>query len=238
MPLLWAVRRVSLPKALGLAALWGVLSGYAIAEPFPPSISQYFEQPVWVGWAFAVGLFAVMASPYYMLFVALDRGLAAGRGRAWHPFVVACAWIAVEWLRGRLFTETVFFIGNPWGQLGASQLAALPLVQIAAWTGLYGPSFLVALVNAVIADALAAREHGAHEQGGWQARDAGARFALVALPIVASLVYGWSVLPPFDPEPPGAVRVAAWQRSTSGCPTPTCRCSPWPRARYRNCTSG
>ena len=200
------MRRVSLGPGLGLAALWGIVSGYGIAEPFPPSISAYFEQPAWMGWVFAIGLFAAMASPYYMLFAALDRGLGRWRGHWSHPLSVAGAWIAVEWLRGRLFTETVFFIGNPWGQLGASQLAALPVVQIAEWTGLYGPSFLVALVNAAIASEIDPRRGDGRTRARWTGR-----VALPVVPVVASALYGAWLLPPEDAAPPGSVAVAAVQ---------------------------
>ncbi|MBI1893715.1 MAG: apolipoprotein N-acyltransferase [Candidatus Rokubacteria bacterium] len=54
-------------------------------------------------------------------------------------------WVAIEWLRGHLFT------GFPWGLLGYSQYGELRLIQIAAWTGVYGVSFLLVLVNATVA---------------------------------------------------------------------------------------
>ena len=49
----------------------------------------------------------------------------------------AAAWVALEWLRGWLFS------GFPWSFLGASQFKLVPLIQIAATTGVYGVSFLV-----------------------------------------------------------------------------------------------
>ena len=50
----------------------------------------------------------------------------------------AAAWVTLEMLRGWLFT------GFPWGLLGVSQFKIVPLIQIAAFTGVYGVSFLVA----------------------------------------------------------------------------------------------
>ena len=49
----------------------------------------------------------------------------------------AAAWVALEWLRGW------FLSGFPWSFLGASQYQLVPLIQIAAVTGVLGVSFLV-----------------------------------------------------------------------------------------------
>jgi len=49
----------------------------------------------------------------------------------------AAAWVTLELLRGWLFS------GFPWSLLGASQYQLVPLIQIAAATGVYGVSFLV-----------------------------------------------------------------------------------------------
>ena len=53
-------------------------------------------------------------------------------------------WTALEYLR------TYAFTGLPWGVLGATQYRFLHLIQIASVTGVYGVSFIVVLVNAVI----------------------------------------------------------------------------------------
>ena len=50
----------------------------------------------------------------------------------------AAAWVSLELLRGWLFS------GFPWSLLGVSQFKIVPLIQIAAFTGVYGVSFLVA----------------------------------------------------------------------------------------------
>ncbi len=57
-------------------------------------------------------------------------------------------WVSLEWLRGRLFT------GFPWLPLGNSLYLNLPLIQITAITGVYGLSFLIVAVNAVLAEIL------------------------------------------------------------------------------------
>lgn len=63
------------------------------------------------------------------------------RRRALWALGGGAAWVALEMLRGWLFT------GFPWNLLGVSQYALIPLVQVAAYTGVYGLSFLVAWVS-------------------------------------------------------------------------------------------
>jgi apolipoprotein N-acyltransferase len=55
------------------------------------------------------------------------------------------AWVGCEIVRGRALT------GFPWGLLGYSQAANLPLLQVSALGGIYAVSFLVMVVNAGLA---------------------------------------------------------------------------------------
>ena len=57
--------------------------------------------------------------------------------RTFWTLTVAAAWVALEFLRGWLFT------GFPWNFIGVSQFKIVPLIQIAAVTGVHGVSFLV-----------------------------------------------------------------------------------------------
>ena len=57
----------------------------------------------------------------------------------------AVYWVAMEFLRGRLFT------GFPWNLAGVSQYQMLPLLKMVPLTGVYGLSFLILLFNAVVA---------------------------------------------------------------------------------------
>src|SRR5437879_11936775 len=57
---------------------------------------------------------------------------------------IALVWTAVEFLRSQ------GPLGFPWALLGASQHRTAPVLQIASLTGIYGVSFLVALVNATL----------------------------------------------------------------------------------------
>jgi apolipoprotein N-acyltransferase len=53
-------------------------------------------------------------------------------------------WVSLEYLRSCLLT------GFPWANIGYSQYLNLPFVQMADITGVYGPSFVIILVNAAL----------------------------------------------------------------------------------------
>ena len=81
--------------------------------------------------------------------------------------LIPLAWGATEWVRGWLFT------GFPWLAMGYSQVPASPLAGYAPLVGVYGVSFLLALVAALLAWSVTAR--------GPLARRAWAAVAIVAL---------------------------------------------------------
>ncbi len=60
----------------------------------------------------------------------------------------ASLWVTLE------FARTYLLTGFPWAFLAYTQSRTLPLIQIASVTGMYGVSFLIALVNAALALAL------------------------------------------------------------------------------------
>jgi apolipoprotein N-acyltransferase len=102
-------------------------------------------------------------------------------------------WTALEYVRTYLFT------GLPWGVLGATQHRFIPLIQISSITGVYGVSFLVALVNAAVYDC-------AIKRGGRRVASVAAACAVVAL----CLVYG-AANPSGSAPGERAVRVAMVQ---------------------------
>lgn len=66
---------------------------------------------------------------------------------AWALFCAAL-WVCLEMVRGRFLT------GFPWNFSGTTQYENIPLIQIAAWTGVYGISFLTVWVSAALAGAV------------------------------------------------------------------------------------
>jgi len=66
------------------------------------------------------------------------------------PLLIAVpiVWIGCEFLRGYLIT------GFPWFYLGHSQVRHLTMIQIADLVGAYGVSFVIAMVNGLLADVI------------------------------------------------------------------------------------
>jgi apolipoprotein N-acyltransferase len=60
-------------------------------------------------------------------------------------FLAATGWVTLEWIRGQ-----VPLGGFGWNNLGVSQWQMLPLIQFSSYTGVYGVSAMLFLVNAAI----------------------------------------------------------------------------------------
>jgi len=94
-------------------------------------------------------LFCLYLGLYHGLFGAL-LVLAARSPRIGPQRVLLVApflWVAVELARARI-------TGFPWDLLGTAQVDNAPLTQIATFTGVYGVSFAIVLVNAAFAAAM------------------------------------------------------------------------------------
>lgn len=139
--------RGSTPRAaLVLGAVWMLCFAWGINDWFPRAVARYLDQPYFVGILFFLGVTLGSAAPATMGF-ALYYRLWGTRSSLAAPVFAAAAWVAGEFFRARV-------LGDPWGLLGYSQAARLEWIQIADVTGVYGVSFLVVLVNAVVAELL------------------------------------------------------------------------------------
>jgi apolipoprotein N-acyltransferase len=183
-PFFVALRGVGLRHALLLGWVWSVLAAWSVGEWMPGAIENYYLQTKLVGWLFFLGIATVMVAPYHTAFALCARSLWQRPGPAL-PLLLAAAWTAAELGRGRLFTGTPFFIGNPWALLGYSQVGWLPVTQIADLAGVYGISFVAACANAGLAVAWSAWRDGAPQR-----RLLAACIATALIPAAASIVYG------------------------------------------------
>jgi apolipoprotein N-acyltransferase len=97
--------------------------------------------------ALALFLFCLYLGLYHGVF-GLLLSLAAGPGRDQRRALVAAPflWVAVELARERI-------TGFPWNLLGTSQVDNISLSRITTWTGVYGISFEIMLVNVAVAAA-------------------------------------------------------------------------------------
>ncbi len=105
--------------------LW--LVGLSLAAPLMPldGVSPRARLPSWAAWAasWLNSLEAWAAASWWQ------------RSR-WFLFAGA-SWVALEMARGWVFG------GFPWNLLGSALYRNIPLVQLAAWTGIYGLSFVI-----------------------------------------------------------------------------------------------
>jgi len=92
---------------------------------------------------------------------------------AW-PLYVAALWVAVE------FVRAWFLSGFPWDLLGVTQFRLLPLIQLAAFTGVWGVSFLIAWTSAALLLAALALVREPSRRAAW--------LADLALPLTAVIV--------------------------------------------------
>jgi apolipoprotein N-acyltransferase len=207
-PFFVALARAGPRRALLLGWIWGVVAAYLVGQWLPRAVSGYYEQPPLVGVAFFLGVATTMVAPYTIAFAVAYNFLA--RHRRATALLVAAAWTAAELGRGRLFTGTPFFIGNPWALLGYSQMGWPPIVQIAAVTGVYGVTFALAALNAALAACWLRWRDGL-----WSSQRGTFGILAATIPAAAALAYGLLTLaraPNADARIP-ATRVAVVQRN-------------------------
>jgi len=172
-PLILACADRSVKEGALFGFLAGVIYGYG---------GMFWLAPV------TAGGYGVLGG-YMALYVAVWGGWISwlgARRRGWIWWAAPAGWVALEYLRTHLFT------GIPWNLLGISQVKAVPLIQIASITGVYGVSFIVVLVNAVLAGYCLSFYPGSNPR-----RPLLGRFIpllVVAAVILGTLIYGCRVL--------------------------------------------
>jgi apolipoprotein N-acyltransferase len=183
-------------RRAGRAALLGVLAG----------VVYFFCTIYWVGHAmtafgglsvalslFALTLLVLYAAGHWALAFWVAARL---RDRLSWPLwaVLPPVWAATELLRNYLFS------GFPWADLGYTQVRTLPVAQLAALAGPYGIAALVVLVNAALAEAVAAlRARG---------RPPLAALGAAAAALLFTLSYGYAHLASVRRELAGAPQLA------------------------------
>ena len=139
--------RGATPRA---ALLWSSLIGFVF---FLASMWWLIHVTV-AGWLILCAYLALYFGAFGWLVTALAtrrKDQATGRtrwGRREFIWLVPAVWVASEYARSRVLS------GLGWNLLAYSQTTRLQLIQIADVTGVWGVSFVVVLVNVVIADML------------------------------------------------------------------------------------
>ena len=154
-PLLWLCFDVSKKRAFFYGMVWGY---------FWSLTSTFFLREINIAIPFVFGaVLGVFIAVWAMLIPVVCRSLlyppevrargaaavaAFPRFRAGDEilamFTLAAWWVILEWIRSWIFT------GFPWNLLATTQWRNINLIQICEYTGIYGLSFLVILVNIAV----------------------------------------------------------------------------------------
>ncbi|MBI4977877.1 MAG: apolipoprotein N-acyltransferase [Spirochaetes bacterium] len=130
-------KKIILASAIYVSAFFGLIlywvAAYMLKEtPLPIAILAFL-------------LILITYALYYSLAGVLIS-LIASRKPLFRVFLLAAGFTLLDYFR------TLGFLGFPWGIAGYSQWNFLPMIQVSDITGVYGVSFVIYLVNAVIAD--------------------------------------------------------------------------------------
>lgn len=153
-PLLWAVlspTRIERPRATRRAFLLSYLCGFlwycGNCYWVRDTMERYGDMPPMVPTLLLIG-FSLVLGLYFGLFglgVALVRRASGSTRLA--LAIAPVLWAALELAASRITSV-------PWDQLGYSQVDNALINQLAPWTGVYGISFVLVAVNALLAGAL------------------------------------------------------------------------------------
>ncbi|HYL56477.1 MAG TPA: nitrilase-related carbon-nitrogen hydrolase [Gemmatimonadales bacterium] len=158
----------------------------ALVVAFVAAVSKMVTHEI--SWAPPVPMFAVPIAFSYFLMVAVASAAHRRLGARWGVYTFASMAVVMGWVQYN------FTPGSSWGVLAHTQLDNLPLVQVAALTGIGGVTFLVALGSGLAAAV-------------WSSgvRAVRADIALFGALLGSTLLYGQLRLS--DPAPGPSVRV-------------------------------
>lgn len=131
---------VSLAPTFGFASLLGVIFG-GVSTAFSSFWLMFFQNfSVWTYGGVIIGYIG-----YNSLLFPFLRGISRISTR-FRPFLLAMAWCVYEYFK------SVGFLAYPWGLVAYPMGNFLPLIQFVDITGVWGLSFLMAFVNAIVAE--------------------------------------------------------------------------------------
>jgi apolipoprotein N-acyltransferase len=133
----------------------------------------------------------------------LTAGLMSGSWLKRAAWALKCGmvWVALEMILGR------FLSGFPWDFLGVSQYKMLPVIQVAAFTGVYGVSFLIVWFSVGLMLAGLALWQKPHARGTWVKE-----LAAPMLTVAVVVAYGISTIRSYE-APEERRRIALIQPS-------------------------
>jgi len=136
-PVFYAVSRA---PTFGYASLLGLIFG-GVSTALANYWLMFFQgYTIWTMGGTVIGYMG-----YNALLFPFLRGISRLSAR-YRPFLLAAAWCVYEYFK------SIGFLGYPWGLIGYPAGAFLALIQFVDVTGIWGLSFLMALINALIAE--------------------------------------------------------------------------------------
>jgi apolipoprotein N-acyltransferase len=129
----------------------------------------------------AAGVLVLLAAYLALYWGAVSWAVARSR-RLLGP---GALWLAPVFWVGAELGRTHLLSGFPWGLLGYAPYRRLAIIQVAAWTGVYGVSALVVLVNAAVARAALGR----------RGRDLAVAAGVATVALGATILLGRATLP-------------------------------------------
>ena len=158
-PLFLALENQTVRKSFGLGWLTGTIYFLGTVHWVTNTMIHYGKLPAVVSYPIML-LFVVYLGLYVAAFAALFVFL---KRRTTFPATLTAPvlWVSLELLR------TYALTGFPWAALGYSQYLALPAIQIADTTGVYGVSFLIVLVNVAVAEGILALRARRFRSASW-----------------------------------------------------------------------
>ena len=153
-PFLWVLGDLPPHRAAVAGLLWGTLHTWGIGWWVPVAISGYWGQPAWFGIVFSLLASIVFVGTYTAAFAACAAWAASRVSGTRRVTLLAALWVAFELARARVLT------GDPWLLSGYALVPYETVVQTADAGGVYLLSFLLAWVNACVAEVPRQLPHG------------------------------------------------------------------------------
>ncbi len=141
-PVLVSIRKMTLKQSFLSGFITGFIHFSTLIYWIIPTLTVYGGLHPALA-ALALGLLCCYLALYPAVFIVLYKK--GDFNPVLSPLMAACLWIGLEYIR------TYALTGFSWGALGYSQYANLSLIQMADFSGVYGISFIIVLVNASLA---------------------------------------------------------------------------------------
>lgn len=167
-PLLIAIKDRSMKSSFGICLITGIL--------FYGGVFYWFSMIKVVSWIDFISVVMYLSLFYYGLF-GLGFNFLSTKTRLPGIVVAPVLWIILEYAR-----SYAGFLSHPQMLMGHSQYLNLSVIQISAFTGTYGVSFLIIMVNIAISDII-------HDYS-----KACKPFIMTVLILAISLIYGFGVI--------------------------------------------